>query len=52
MMVIYIISYLEGNQNDPKGIELSKNLFETKPSFNIPAFTVLIITAMLYAIFW
>ena len=26
--------------------------FETKPSFNIPAFAVLIITAMLYAIFW
>ena len=52
MIVIGIISYLEGNQNDPKGIELSKNLFETKPSFNIPAFAVLIITAMLYAIFW
>ena len=52
ILVIYTISFLEGNQNDPKGINLSNKLFETKPSFNIPAFAVLIITAMLYAIFW
>ena len=52
MFIIYVISYLEGNQDDPKGINLSGSLFETKPSFNIPAFAVLIITAMLYAIFW
>ena len=52
MFIIYVISYLEGNQDDPKGINLSGSLFKTKPSFNIPAFAVLIITAMLYAIFW
>ena len=52
MFIIYLISYIEGNQDDPKGINLSSSLFETKPSFNIPAFAVLIITAMLYAIFW
>ena len=52
MFIIYLISFIEGNQDDPKGINLSSNLFETKPSFNIPAFAVLIITAMLYAIFW
>ena len=52
MFIIYVISYLEGNQDDPKGINLSGSLFETKPSFNIPAFAVLIIAAMLYAIFW
>ena len=52
LLVIFIISYLEGNENDPKGIVLSKKLFHTSSSFNIPAFIVLIITAMLYAIFW
>jgi SSS family solute:Na+ symporter len=52
LLVIFIISYLEGNRNDPKGIILSKKLFHTSSSFNIPAFIVLIITAMLYAIFW
>ncbi len=52
MFIIYVISYLEGNEDDPKAIKLSSKLFETKPSFNIPAFAVLIITAMLYAIFW
>ena len=52
ILIIYTISFLEGNKNDPKGINLSTKLFETKPSFNIPAFAVLIITAMLYAIFW
>jgi len=52
LLIIYIISYLDGNNNDPKGIELRKKLFYTSPSFNIPAFAVLLITAMLYAIFW
>ena len=52
MFIIYVISYLEGNEDDPKAIKLSRKLFETKPSFNIPAFAVLLITAMLYAIFW
>ena len=52
LLFIYIISYLDGNNDDPKGIELRKKLFYTSPSFNIPAFAVLLITAMLYAIFW
>ena len=52
MFIIYIISFIEGNEDDPKGIKLSNKLFETRPSFNIPAFAVLIITAILYSIFW
>ena len=52
LLVIFIISYLEGFNDDPKAIKLSKKLFYTSPSFNIPAFVVLIITVMLYAIFW
>ena len=52
ILIICTISYLEGNEDDPKGIKLSRKLFYTSPSFNIPAFTVLIITTILYAIFW
>ena len=52
IFIIYTISYLEGNEDDPKGIKLSSKLFYTSPSFNIPAFAVLIITTILYAIFW
>ena len=52
LLVIFVISYLEGFNDDPKAIKLSKKLFYTSPSFNIPAFVVLIITVMLYTIFW
>ena len=52
LAVIAIISYLEGNNNDPKGINLTKKLFSTDSTFNIAAFGVLLITAFLYAMFW
>ena len=50
--IITIISYLEGNRDDPKGINLTKKLFATNKTFNIGAFSVLLITAFLYAMFW
>ena len=50
--IIALISYFEGNQNDPKGIKISKSLFSTDSTFNIAAFAVVIITAFLYTIFW
>ena len=52
IFIIYIISYLEGNNEDPKGIILSKKLFETSSSFNISAMVICIITAFLYAFLW
>jgi len=52
LAVIAIISYLEGNNDDPKGINLTKKLFSTDSTFNIAAFGVLLITAFLYAMFW
>ena len=52
LFIIFLISYLEGNKNNPKGIELSKKLFETSPSFNIAAMIICIITAFLYALLW
>ena len=50
--VIAVISYLEGNNDDPKGINITKKLFSTDSTFNIAAFGVLLITAFLYAMFW
>ena len=52
LFVIYIISSLENKGDDPKGITLSKKLFETDKAFNLAAFAVLLITALLYALFW
>ena len=51
LLIIALISYFEGNQDDPKGIVLSKKLFATSSTFNLAAFGVMLITAMLYAIF-
>ena len=52
MFIIFIVSKIEGNQDDPKGIVITKKLFSTSPTFNISAFAVCIITAFLYAFFW
>ncbi len=53
MAVITLISWVEGKgQNDHKGIEIERGLFDTKPIFNILAFSICIITAVLYTIFW
>jgi SSS family solute:Na+ symporter len=52
LAIIALISYLDGNHDDPKGINLTKKLFATNNTFNIGAFSVLIITAFLYAMFW
>ena len=52
LLIIAGISYLEGNKIDSKGINLSKKLFATSPTFNIATFSILMITSFLYAIFW
>ena len=52
LLVIYFISNLENKGDDPKGITLSKKLFETDKTFNVAAFSVMLITALLYALFW
>ena len=38
--------------NDPKGIEISKDLFKTTPLFNLGSITVCILLAVLYSLFW
>ena len=52
IFIIISISYLEGNKEDPKGIKLSKSIFDTSQTFNISAISIMLITAFLYAIFW
>jgi len=51
--IMVLISYLENKGADhEKGIVLSRQLFVTKPSFNISAFIIMIILTFLYAMFW
>lgn len=53
MLIIAIVSWQQGKGKDnEKGIILSKQLFKTTPLFNISAFAVMIILAVLYALFW
>lgn len=53
MVVIVVISNITGKgKEDAKGIDLSGGLFKTSPVFNISAFAICIITAVLYALFW
>ena len=52
LALIAFISYLDGNKDDSKGINLTKKLFATNNTFNVGAFSVVLITAFLYAMFW
>lgn len=53
MLIMVAISYIETRGADhPKAIVITKNLFKTGPAFNIGAFAIMLIVAMLYAIFW
>ena len=52
IFIIFVISKIEGNKDNPKAIIITNTLFKTSPVFNISAFAVCIITAFLYAFFW
>ncbi|GAB1858033.1 sodium/sugar symporter [Flavobacteriaceae bacterium MHTCC 0001] len=53
ILIIMIMSNMENKGvDDSKGITLSKELFKTSPLFNIGSFTICIILAVLYAMFW
>ena len=51
IFIIFAISFIEGNKDNPKAIHLSKELFKTSTTFNISAFVVLLITVFLYSFF-
>ncbi len=50
--IILGISYTTSKTADAKGIPLNHELFRTGAAFNIGALVVLLITALLYALFW
>ena len=52
IFIIFAISYLEGNKDNPKGISIGKELFKTSSSFNISAMVICLVTAFLYAFLW
>ena len=53
MGVIILVSLTQNKgEDDSKGIPLTRELFKTRPKFNIGAFAALIIIAAIYAMFW
>ncbi|MBX2946149.1 MAG: sodium/sugar symporter [Cyclobacteriaceae bacterium] len=52
LAIILGISYYESKGPDPKGIDVNRALFKTEPAFNIGATIVIILCAVLYAVFW
>ncbi|MDD4150007.1 MAG: sodium/sugar symporter [Bacteroidales bacterium] len=52
-VLMVIISLIENKGvDDKKGIVLTKGLFKTSKSFNISAFIIMLIVALLYSVFW
>ena len=52
-LIIVVISQIEGKgQDNDKSIPLKKSFFATDPVFNIGAFVVCILLAVLYTVFW
>lgn len=53
MGVIVVSSLIQREgASDKKGIEITKELFQTSPKFNIGAFAIMLILVALYAMFW
>ncbi|WP_417886122.1 sodium/sugar symporter [Zunongwangia sp.] len=53
MLIMVGISYAEtGGKDQEKAIKITKGLFKTSPVFNIGSFAIILIIAMLYAMFW
>jgi SSS family solute:Na+ symporter len=51
-IIIVVISLLESDKNDPKGIDIDNKLFHTGNIFNIGAIGIFTILAVLYTVFW
>ncbi|WP_405608264.1 sodium/sugar symporter [Polaribacter sp. Asnod1-A03] len=53
IIIIMVLSKLQNKgADDPKGIEISKDLFKTSPLFNIGSIAVCILLTVLYCLFW
>jgi len=52
-LIMVVISHIETRGlNDKKAINIKKGMFATDPVFNISAFVICIILALLYTVFW
>ncbi len=52
-VIIMIISWIENRgADDEKAIIIKKEMFATSPAFNISAFIICIVLAVLYTVFW
>ena len=53
MLIIIAFSLVQNKgENDVKGIELKKGVFNTSPLFNVGAFSIMIVLVALYSLFW
>jgi SSS family solute:Na+ symporter len=53
MLTIALVSMTYSmEEDDPKSIHLTANTFKTSPVFNLCAYVIIIILAVLYALFW
>ena len=52
IVIISVSLFQHKGKDDEKGIPLTKQLFNTSPTFNIGAFAVMIILVALYSMFW
>ena len=53
MLIVILTSLMQNKgEDDPKGIQISKGLFKTSPTFNIGAFAIMLILVVVYALFW
>jgi SSS family solute:Na+ symporter len=53
MGIIMIMSHLQNKgKDDPKGIEITKDLFKTTPLFNLGSIVICILLIVLYCLFW
>ena len=52
LVIIGVSLFQHKGKDDEKGIPITKQLFKTTPTFNISAFTVMIILVALYSFFW
>lgn len=51
-IIVFVTLSTSDKDDDEKGIVLTKSMFETTAGFNIGAYVALVITAVLYAVFW
>jgi len=53
LIITLVASYLENKgENDEKGIDLKADLFKTDKVFNIASILIIVLTAILYIVFW